>query len=147
MDVAVRALVAFLFILVITRAIGRRELSSLEPFDLILLVVMGDLIQQGVTQSDNSVVGVFIAVGVFALMTVAASYATFRFRWLRPVLEGEPVILVQDGKVIERNLRGERLTEDEIAQQARLHEIGSLDQVAWAVLESNGQISFIPKSG
>jgi len=105
MDVAVRALVAFLFILVITRAIGRRELSSL------------------------------------------ASYATFRFRWLRPVLEGEPVILVQDGKVIERNLRGERLTEDEIAQQARLHEIGSLDQVAWAVLESNGQISFIPKSG
>jgi uncharacterized membrane protein YcaP (DUF421 family) len=145
MDVALRALVAFLFILLVTRVVGRRELSSLEPFDVILLVVMGDLIQQGVTQADNSITGIGIAIGVFALMAVATSYASFRFRRLRPVLDGEPVIILQDGELIERNLRAERLTEEEVAQQARLQQIGSLDQVAWAVLESSGQISFIPK--
>jgi uncharacterized membrane protein YcaP (DUF421 family) len=147
MDVAVRALVAFLFILVITRVVGRRELSSLEPFDVILLVVMGDLIQQGVTQADDSVTGIMIAVGVFAVMAVATSWASFRFKRLRPVLDGEPVILLQDGKLIERNLRNERLTEEEVAQEARLQQIASLDEVEWAVLESTGAISFIPKSG
>ncbi|MEP6909457.1 MAG: YetF domain-containing protein [Actinomycetota bacterium] len=146
MDVAIRALVAFLFLLLVTRIVGRRELSSLEPFDVILLVVMGDLIQQGVTQADDSVTGITIAVGVFALMAVATSYASFRFKRLRPVLDGEPVILLQDGKLIERNVRNERLTEEEIAQEARLQQIASLDKVAWAVLESSGKISFIPKS-
>jgi|ERR1700694_3022076 len=146
MDVALRAIVAFLFILLITRVVGRRELSSLEPFDVILLVVMGDLIQQGVTQADTSTTGIMIAVGVFALMAVGTSYASFRFKRLRPVLDGEPVILLQDGKLIERNLRNERMTVEEVAQEARLQQIGSLDQVAWAVLEATGQISFIPKS-
>jgi uncharacterized membrane protein YcaP (DUF421 family) len=146
MDIALRALVAFLFVLLVTRVVGRRELSSLEPFDVILLVVIGDLIQQGVTQADNSITGITIAIGVFATMAVATSYASFRFKRLRPVLDGEPVILLQDGKLIERNLRNERLTEEEVAQQARLQQIPSLDQVAWAVLESSGQISFIPKS-
>jgi uncharacterized membrane protein YcaP (DUF421 family) len=146
MDVALRAIVAFLFLLLVTRLVGRRELSSLEPFDVILLVVMGDLIQQGVTQADNSITGIVIAVGVFALMAVATSYASFRFRRLRPVLDGQPVILLEDGKLIERNLRNERLTEEEVAQEARLQQIASLDQVAWAVLESTGRISFIPKS-
>jgi uncharacterized membrane protein YcaP (DUF421 family) len=145
MDVALRAIVAFLFILLITRVVGRRELSSLEPFDVILLVVMGDLIQQGVTQADTSVTGIMIAVGVFALMAVATSYASFRFKRLRPVLDGEPVILLQDGKLIEQNLRNERMTEEVVAQEARLQKIASLDQVAWAVLESTGRISFIPK--
>ena len=145
MDVALRAIVAFLFILLITRVVGRRELSSLEPFDVILLVVMGDLIQQGVTQADTSTTGIMIAVGVFALMAVATSYASFRFKRLRPVLDGQPVILLQDGKLIERNLRNERMTEEEVAQEARLQQIASLDQVAWAVLESTGRISFIPK--
>jgi uncharacterized membrane protein YcaP (DUF421 family) len=78
-------------------------------------------------------------------MAVATSYASFRFKRLRPVLEGEPVILLQDGKLIERNLRAERLTEEEVAQEARLQQIASLDGVAWAVLESSGKISFIPK--
>jgi uncharacterized membrane protein YcaP (DUF421 family) len=145
MDVALRAIVAFLFILLVTRLVGRRELSSLEPFDVILLVVMGDLIQQGVTQADTSVTGIMIAVGVFALMAVATSYASFRFKRLRPVLDGQPVILLQDGKLIERNLRSERLTVEEVAQEARLQQIASLDKVAWAVLESTGRISFIPK--
>jgi uncharacterized membrane protein YcaP (DUF421 family) len=146
MDVVVRAFFAFCFIFLLTRLIGRRELSSLQPFDLMLLVVVGDLIQQGVTQNDLSFTGLMLAVGVFGLMTLATSYLGFRFRRVRPLLEPEPLILVEDGKVIEKNIRKERMTAEEIAAEARLQQIASLDDVQWAVLESGGRVSFIPKS-
>ena len=80
MDAAVRAFLAFCFVLLLTRLIGRRELSSLEPFDLVLLIVVGDLIQQGVTQNDVSFTGLLIAVGMFGVLTLATSYLGFRFR-------------------------------------------------------------------
>jgi uncharacterized membrane protein YcaP (DUF421 family) len=144
-DIVFRAAVAFVFILLLTRIVGRRELGSLEPFDLIMLIVLGDLVQQGVTQSDYSVTGLVLAGGTIAIMQVAASYLSFRFRTLRPVLDGEPLVLVEDGRVLERNLRRERLTREELAVQARLSQIDSLDKVRWAVLETSGQISFIPK--
>jgi uncharacterized membrane protein YcaP (DUF421 family) len=147
MDVAIRAAVAFLFIYVLTRAVGRRELGSMEPFDLILLVVLGDLIQQGITQSDYSVVGLFLAASVMGLMTVAFSYVSWRFPRMRPLLDGEPIVIVHDGQPIETNLRRERLSLDEVRAQARLQQIESLDEVKLAVLETSGQISFIKKSG
>jgi uncharacterized membrane protein YcaP (DUF421 family) len=146
MDIVVRAFLAFLFIFLLTRLIGRRELSTLQPFDLLLLVVVGDLLQQGVTQNDLSFTGLVLAVGMFGLLTLAMSYAGWRFPRVRPLLEPEPLILVEDGKVIERNLRKERITAEEVAGEARLQKISSLDEVQWAMLESGGRISFIPKS-
>jgi uncharacterized membrane protein YcaP (DUF421 family) len=146
MDIVIRAFFAFLFVVIVTRVIGRRELSTLEPFDLILLIVLGDLIQQGVTQSDYSFTGLVLAGGTFTLLTVAVSYLVFRFRRMRPLFEPEPLILVEDGKVIERNLRRERLTTHELAAEARLQQIPSLADVRWAVLETSGKISFIPQA-
>jgi uncharacterized membrane protein YcaP (DUF421 family) len=146
MDIVLRAVFAFLFIFLLTRAVGRRELSSLEPFDLIMLVLLGDLVQQGITQSDYSVTGLMLAAGTIALMTVTFSYLGFRFRRLRPILEGEPIVIVQDGKAVDANLRRERLTIEEVLAQARLQQIGALADIQWGVLESSGQISFIKKS-
>jgi uncharacterized membrane protein YcaP (DUF421 family) len=146
MDIVLRAFFAFAFVIVLTRVIGRRELSSLEPFDLILLIVLGDLIQQGVTQSDYSFTGLVLAGGTFALLSVCVSYLVFRFRRVRPLFEPEPLILFEDGKLIERNLRRERLTVEEVAAAARLQQIPRLADVRWAVLETSGQISFIPRS-
>ena len=146
MDLVIRAAVAFAFVYLITRVIGRRELSSLQPFDLILLVMIGDLVQQGVTQNDFSVTGAILVGGTIALLTVAVSYLSFRFPRLRPALDGEPVIVVEDGKPIERNLRRNRITLEELAAAARQSQIASIDDVRWGVLETNGQISFIPKS-
>lgn len=146
MDVVVRAFLAFLFIFLLTRLIGRRELSTLQPFDLLLLVVVGDLLQQGVTQNDLSFTGIVLAVGMFGLLTLALSYTGWRFPRARPLLEPEPLILVEDGKVIEKNLRKERITPEEVAGEARLQQISSLEDVQWALLESGGRISFIPKS-
>jgi uncharacterized membrane protein YcaP (DUF421 family) len=146
MDIVIRAAVAFLFILLLTRIVGRRELNTLEPFDLILLVTIGDLVQQGVTQNDFSVTGLALAVGTIAVLTVLFSYLPWRFRVLRPVLEGEPVILIEDGNVIDKNLRKHRLTHEEVAAEARFQQIDSLDGVRWAVLETSGKISFIKKN-
>jgi len=145
MDIVLRSAAAYAFILLLTRVVGRRELGTLEPFDLILLVVIGDMVQQGVTQSDMSVTGSLLAISTMGLLTVLVSWLNFRFRRLRPVFEGEPLVLVQDGKVVEPNLRRERLTVEELASQARLQQIDSLDKVAWAILEKSGQVSFIPK--
>jgi uncharacterized membrane protein YcaP (DUF421 family) len=146
MDIVIRAAIAFLFILLLTRIVGRRELNTLEPFDLILLVTIGDLVQQGVTQNDFSVTGMALAVGTIAVLTVLFSYLGWRFRGLRPVLEGQPLILIEDGKVIEKNLRRNRLTQEEIAAEARFQQIDSFDRIRWAVLETSGKISFIEKN-
>ncbi len=145
MDIVVRAALAFTFIFLLTRVVGRRELNSLEPFDLIMLVMLGDLVQQGVTQSDYSVTGLLLAGGTVGMLTVVVSYASFRFKRVRPLIDGEPVIVVQDGEPIAANLRRERLTVGEIAAAARLEQIASIADVKWAVLETNGRISFIPK--
>jgi uncharacterized membrane protein YcaP (DUF421 family) len=146
MDIVFRAILIFVFLLFLTRIVGRRELSSLEPFDLILLIVIGDLVQQGVTQSDHSVTGAILAAGTFAVLTVVVSYLSFRVARLRPVIEGEPMVLMQDGQPIERNLRRERITIGELAAAARKNGISTLDQVQWAVLETSGQVSFLQKS-
>jgi uncharacterized membrane protein YcaP (DUF421 family) len=146
MDLVVRAAVAFFFVYFLTRIIGRRELSSMQPFDLILLVMIGDLVQQGVTQNDFSVTGALLVGGVIGLLTVVVSYASFRFPRLRPILDGDPVIVIEDGKPIDRNLRRNRITREELLAAARQNQVASLDDVRWAVLETNGRISFIPKS-
>jgi uncharacterized membrane protein YcaP (DUF421 family) len=143
MDIIIRATIAFLFVFLLTRIVGRRELSSLEPFDLILLVMLGDLVQQGITQSDYSVTGLMLAAGTLALLVVFVSYLGFRVRRLRPILDGEPIVIVQHGEAIEANLRRERLTEEELMSQARLQGIEHMSDIKWAVLERTGEISFI----
>ena len=143
MDIVIRAAVIFFFVYLLTRLLGRRELNSLEPFDLILLVVVGDLVQQGVTQNNQSVTGAMLAISTIGLLTVGLSYISFRFRRMRPILNGEPIVLVEDGEVIEPNLRRQRLTREEIGAAARLEGISSIEDVRWAILETNGRISFV----
>jgi uncharacterized membrane protein YcaP (DUF421 family) len=146
MDIVLRGVFVFAFLYVLMRMIGRRELSTLEPFDLILLIVLGDAVQQGLTQDDYSLTGAFLAIGTIAILQVAVSYANFRFPKLRPVLDGEPIVVVQDGKPIEKNLKRERVTIEDLAAAARQQNIAKIEDVQWAVMETSGAISFIKKS-
>jgi uncharacterized membrane protein YcaP (DUF421 family) len=145
MDLVLRSVALFAFLYALTRLIGRRELSGLEPFDLILLVVIGDLVQQGITQSDDSVLGALIVVSTLGLMTVLVSFLSYRFRALRPLLEGRPLLLVENGVPIAENMKRERLTIEELEAAARLQNLVSLADVRWAILETSGQISFVPR--
>lgn len=147
MDIVLRAAVMFVFVWFVTRAVGRRELSTLQPFDLILLVVIGDLIQQGVTQNDFSVTGAMLACGTVGAMAVLFSWLAFRFPRVQPVLEGDPVIVVEHGRPVEGNLRANRITMEELASEARHSQIARISDIEWAVLETTGRITFIPKSG
>jgi uncharacterized membrane protein YcaP (DUF421 family) len=146
MDLVIRATVIFFFIFLVTRVAGRRELSALEPFDLILLVVLGDLVQQGITQSDESVTGTLIVISTITLLSVAVSWVSFRSGKVRLVTEGEPIILVQNGEIIERNLRRERLTHGDLQEEARRQQVATLSDIRWAILEKEGTISIIPNS-
>jgi uncharacterized membrane protein YcaP (DUF421 family) len=145
MDLVLRALVLFAAVYVLLRVVGRRELAQMEPIDFILLIVLGDAIQQGLTQDDYSVTGALIVIFTIAAIQVVVGYITFRSRKVRAVMEGEPVVLIEDGRVIERNLRRARIAEDELAEEARLSQVTSLNDVAWAVLETSGKVSIIPK--
>jgi uncharacterized membrane protein YcaP (DUF421 family) len=146
MDIVLRGIVIYFFLYVLMRVIGRRELSTLEPFDLILLVVLGDAVQQGLTQDDYSLTGGFLAIGTIAMLQMGTSYMNFRFPRLRPFLDGEPIVIVQDGKPIEKNLRRERVTTEDLASAAREQNIARIDDVEWAVMETSGKITFIKKS-
>jgi uncharacterized membrane protein YcaP (DUF421 family) len=147
MDLVIRASVIFFFIFLVTRIAGRREISSLQPFDLILLVVLGDLVQQGITQSDESVTGTLIVISTITLLSVAVSWVSFRWRGARLLTQGEPLVLVQDGTPIERNMRRERITLADIEEEARGSQIASLADLEWAILEDDGHISCIPRRG
>jgi uncharacterized membrane protein YcaP (DUF421 family) len=115
----------------------------MEPFDLILLVVIGDMVQQGVTQSDYSLTGTTLVIATLAVLTVSTAYLSFRFRSLRPLLEGEPVVLIANGEIRREALRRQRITVDELGAEARRSQIGSLQEIRFAVLETGGQISFV----
>ena len=145
MDLVIRTVVIVLIVFVLTRVVGRRELSTMEPFDVILLVVVGDLVQQGITQNDDSVTGTTVVLATVGLVTVGLSYLSFRVARLRPLLDGEPIVLVSEGEAIERNMRRERITIDDLLAEARSQQIGSLHDVRFAVLETSGKISFLTR--
>ena len=147
METVARAAIMFAFIWLIMRAIGKKELSGLTAFDLILLVTMGDLIQQGVTQQDTSLTASMLAVATMALLVVATSYVTFRFRRLDTVTEGLPVIVVRNGRMQRQQMQIERLTEEELKEAAREQGIGDLRDVAVGILETDGKFSFIKNDG
>jgi uncharacterized membrane protein YcaP (DUF421 family) len=145
MDLVLRALVLFGGVYILLRVVGRRELAQMAPIDFILLIVLGDAIQQGLTQDDYSVTGALLVIFTIAVIQVVLGYVTFRSSRIRTVLEGEPIVLVEDGRVIEKNLRRSRIAAEELAEEARLSQVASLSDIAWAVLETSGKISIIPK--
>jgi uncharacterized membrane protein YcaP (DUF421 family) len=143
MDLVIRATVLYVFVVVLMRIIGRRELSTLSPVDLVLLIVLGDALQQGLTQDDYSLTGAITVVTTIAVLQVVTSYVAFRSKKAKKLLEGEPVVIIEDGKLIERNLRRERLRPEDVAEEMRIEGIGKFADVRWGILESNGQFSFI----
>lgn len=145
MEIVVRASVVFWLLWVLLRAAGKRELAELTPFELIVLMVMGDLIQQGVTEEDMSVTGAALAVCTMMLWALGLSYATFRSHRLRSALRSAPVVLIRDGAVDHEMLAVERIALDELLDELRLAGIRRVADVDLGVLESDGKMSFLQR--
>jgi uncharacterized membrane protein YcaP (DUF421 family) len=144
MEIVLRATVVFWFLWLVVRGTGKRSLAELTPLDLLLVVVIGDLVQQGVTQEDMSVTGAVLAASVFVGWTLMADALERRSPRARRLLVGEPVIILRDGKPNRDWLDRERITVDELKEAARLEGYGDLDEIEYAVLETDGKFSFIP---
>jgi uncharacterized membrane protein YcaP (DUF421 family) len=150
MEIVYRALFVFAFLWFITRIAGRATLGELSTFQLMLYVCMGDLVQQAVTQQDYSVTSAVLAVGTFCLLTLLLSWFNSRFRHLRSLTHGTPVVIVDGGEPVLANLRAERISIDDLMAAARNEGIQRFSDIKIAVLETNGQMSFFtadPKSG
>ena len=145
MEIVIRALFVFFFLWLVTRAVGRSTLGELSTFELLLYVTMGDLVQQGVTQQDYSITAAVLAVGTFALLTVALSWTQWRFPRARPVVSGRPVLVFADGKPIEGDMRRERLSVADLLVAAREQGIRRTSAIEYAILEADGRISFFTR--
>jgi uncharacterized membrane protein YcaP (DUF421 family) len=143
MEIIVRATVIFFFLWSLTRGMGKRELSQLTAFELLVLVTVGDLVQQGVTQEDMSLTGAVLAVGTMAFWSLVFAVLAFRFKGARPVLEGMPVVIIRDGELRPDFLAAERLTTEEVQEEARAQGIDDLRRVRIGVLEPDGKLSFL----
>ena len=143
MDIVLRASAMFVIVYLLLRLLGKRELGQMTPFEFIVLIVIGDLIQQGVTQTDFSITGATLAIGTFAFWGLLMSWITYLFPAAERLLDGEARVLVRNGELLMKNLRRDRITKAEVESEMRLAGIASMSDVAWALIEPNGKISFI----
>jgi len=143
MDIVLRASAMFAILYLLLRLLGKRELSQLTPFEMVVLVVMGDLVQQGVTHNDFSVTGAALAIATFSFWGLVLSWITYLSPRAEKLLDGKPRVIVQQGEILPDSLRRDRLTRSEIESEMRLAGIASLRDVAWAIIEPQGKISFI----
>ena len=147
MDIVARAAVMFVVLYVLLRVMGKREIGQLTPFELVVMIVLGDLIQQGVTHNDFSLTGAILAITTFAFLAILMSWITYLFPKAEKLLDGEPRVIVRNGKLLNENLRRDRITQSEVESEMRLAGIARISDVAWAILEPQGKISFIKVDG
>lgn len=147
MDIVLRASVTFAALYLLLRLLGKPKIGQLTPFELVVIVVMGDLVQQGVTHNDFSLTGSILAIATFAFWALLMSWATYLSPRLETLLDGRPQVIIRDGELIEANLRRDRIARAEVEAEMRLAGIAHMNQVAWAILETQGKISLIRKDG
>jgi uncharacterized membrane protein YcaP (DUF421 family) len=147
MELPLRATAVFFFLWALTRALGKRELAEMNAFELVLLIVLGDLIQQGVTQEDYSVTGALLAAGTIGFWVLVFSYLSFKFPRSRRALEGEPLLVVRNGEPLYDAMRLERLTLEEIEEEARMQGLKDLSEVEVGIMEPDGKFSFLKTNG
>ena len=143
MDIVIRASVMFAILFGLLRLMGKRELGQMTPFELVMLVVLGDLIQQGITHNDFSLTGATLAIATFAFWASVLGWVSYRWPRAERAIEGEPRVLIRDGALIEANMKRDRLTRRELESEMRLAGIAHVRDVAWAILEPEGRISLI----
>ena len=143
-ELTARAVLVYLFLLVLLRLTGKRQVGQLAPFDLVLLLILSNAVQNAMNGGDNSFTAGAILAAVLIALNGLVGYATFKSKWLEGLVEGRPMVLIHNGKLFESVLRGQRLTRHELMAALRRAGCGCIEQVHVAILENNGQVSVVP---
>lgn len=146
MEIIARIIVIYLFIFIGFRVLGKREFSELAPMELVTLLLIPELASQALSGQDYSLTNSLVGIATIFLLTYAISIFTHVSRRFETVVTGSPTVLAHHGKLIQENLNRERISPDELYNQIRMSGLEGLDQVRWAVLESDGKISIVPES-
>ncbi|MFN8473313.1 MAG: DUF421 domain-containing protein [Anaerolineae bacterium] len=145
--VALRTFIVYLFVLGALRLFGKRELGQLTPFDLVVILLISNAVQNAMVGPDNSLTAGLVAAGVLLVTNWGISRLAAHYRPLGKLVIGEPVLLIHHGEFIQRNMDREQLTRDEVIGAMREHGIAKVEDVDMAWLEVDGAISFVPIDG
>jgi uncharacterized membrane protein YcaP (DUF421 family) len=146
MDIVFKPILLYAFLFLLFRLTGKRSLGQITTFDFVLLLIIGEAVQQGLVGRDYSMVGAMGFVTVLVFIDVALSLANRKFPKVAKWLEGTPLVIVHDGKLLEQRMKMERVDESDVLQAARaVQGLEKLEQIKYAVLERDGSISVIPK--
>lgn len=144
-ELVVRSAVVYAFLLVLLRITGKRQVGQLAPFDLVMLLVLSNAVQNSMNAGDNSLVGGLISASTLVVLNVIVGAATFRSKTLEALVEGRPEILIHNGKLNQKILNEARLTHHELNAALRQAGCVAVDEVQYAVLENNGSITIVPR--
>ena len=144
-ELILRGIIIYGFLLVLLRLTGKRQVGQLAPFDLVLLLVLSNSVQNAMNGGDNSVLGGLISASVLVLLNYLLGLATYRSKKLEALVEGRPEILIHNGKLFTKVLEREKLTHHELNAALRAAGCACVEEVQYAVLENNGTISVQPK--
>ncbi len=144
-EFVVRAAIVYAFLLVLLRLTGKRQVGQLAPFDLVLLLVLSNAVQNSMNGGDNSVTGGLISAVTLVGLNFVVGWVTWRSRKMESLIEGRPVILVHDGHVNHEAMAKLQMTKHELEAALRAEGCAGPDEVRFAVMESNGNVTVIPR--
>lgn len=142
----IRGVVVYAFLILLLRLTGKRQVGQLAPFDLVLLLVLSNAVQNSMNAGDNSLVGGLISAATLVLVNWLIGYATYRNKKLEALIEGRPLVLIHHGRLYESAMARAQLTHHELNAALRQSGLSCPEDVLSAILENNGSISVIPKS-
>ena len=141
-----RAIIIFLWLLLITKLMGQREIGSLSMFDFVIAIVIGSVAAAPLASSSDDLLGPLISIGTLGALDIVIAFIALKNAKIRRIVQEEPLVIVQNGKILEDTMRSARFNLDDLLTELRLNSIPDISDVEFAILESNGRLSIIPKS-
>ena len=145
-ELIVRSLIVYVFLLILIRLTGKRQVGQLAPFDLILLLVLSNAVQNAMNGGDNSVQAGLISALTLVTLNYGIGYATFRSKRIEAIVEGRPQLLIHNGKLYKDVMEQQRLTQHELDAALRRQGVSDIGHVHLAMIENNGEITVQVKS-
>ena len=145
-EIVVRATIVYVFLVFLLRVTGKRQIGQLAPFDLVLLLVLSNAVQNSMNGGDNSLIGGLVSAGTLVALNYTVGYLIFKSKRLESLVEGRPQVIVHNGRVFEDVMKRAKLTHHELSAALRQSGCSSAEEVQAAILENNGSISVVPRS-